>query len=165
MSQPVEVPNMNRLESDYQTLQDQYRSLATEAETKTDAKSLNPILEKLQRVNRQIAEVLDRMLTNVAKTKENGASISTYRDDLVKALRRIQIDYNNLRTNTDTLETLRRIREYESSKATGSLNWYLLGFLVLCFLLPMFILIFGRQRSSDATYAMPATPAMMAPLT
>jgi len=161
----MEVTNIQNLQNEYARLEEEYARLADDALNATSADVLNPIVETIKSTNQSIRAVLDQMLTVLAQMKEETPDISVYSDELVKRLGQIQNDYNNLKSNTDKLETLRRIRAYEESKATGSLNWYLLGFLVLCGILVVFILIFGRQRSADATYAMPTSPMMTAPLT
>ena len=156
----MEVQDIKSLEAEYTRLDTLYRKLAQDALNVDDKTS---IITQIKSVNQQLAGVLDKMLMAVAQVKQDGSKITEYKDELVRRLRTIRSDYDNLRKNTDQLETLRRIREYEQSKASGSLNWYLLGFFVLCGVLVLFMFIFGRQASFDASAAMPASPTITAP--
>lgn len=151
---------MQELEQEYARLQTVYQTLASNTSVPTPE-----VIGKLRTTNSAIADVLGKMIAILAQTRDEGQGIEQYRDQLVQRLQKIQTDYNNLKVNTDHLETLRRIREYEASKSEGSLNWYLLGFFVLCVVVLIFMLAFGHVRSEDAIAAMEATPAINAPFT
>lgn len=152
---------MQELEQEYTRLQSAYQKLAAEAIASDNAE---PLIPGLQSANQSIANILGRMLSLLANVRKEGEDLQPYRDELVRRLQKIQYDYNNLKSNTDRLETLRRIREYESSKAAGSLNWYLFGFFGLCVLLLIFMFAFGRQpRNVDTIPAIPTAATIRPP--
>jgi hypothetical protein len=116
--------------------------------------------DEAQALNVQLAATLSQMIAASAMDPTN---IRSYRDELVKKLIRIQHDYNGLITSTDDLETLRRIRNYETTKFDFAFTFYLWAFLILAILLVV-IILFKTQRV--ATNAMSAvSPATMPALT
>lgn len=155
---------MNQLESDYAKLEQEYRGLVDGALQLQGSDALNASVAQITEKNQQLSSVLDKMLSVLASVKQEGSNLNEYKDELVRRLQKIQTDYNNLKNNTDRLETLRRIREYEYSKTHTSLNWYMLGFFVVCAVLLICLFVFGRQPIREAAYAIPTAPAMIAPL-
>jgi hypothetical protein len=123
---------------------------------------IQTLLPQIQSVNQQIAAVLDKMLTQMQYTPP-GPNSDTVRAQLVEQLARIQADYNGLKTNTDALQTLRRIRSFQDTSWQSSLFLYLAGFLVVALLLVL-VMLFRRQKSVSAI-APTSSPAAMPPLT
>lgn len=119
-------------------------------------------VEKIKQTNQAIANTLDEMIALITQSKKTDGNIQVYRDELVARLHRIQKDYNGLLQNTDTLETLRRIRNQEEKEANGSLFWLIVGFLVICILVLILMIVFGQKKASADI--IPISPATTAPL-
>jgi chromosome segregation ATPase len=145
----------------------QYTSLRADYTTLANQATANPgqiqtLLPQIQSVNQQIASVLDQMLTQMQYANGDGNS-EAYRDQLVEQLTRIQSDYNGLKTNTDAMQTLRRIRSFQDTSWQSSLMLYLALFLVFGGILAL-VVIFRRHTNASASAPSPS-PAAMAPLT
>jgi hypothetical protein len=140
-------------------LRTQYTALVNQgAQTPAQIQTLLP---QIQSVNQQIAAVLDQMITQTQYVPP-GPNSDTYRDQLVEQLARIQSDYNGLKTNTDALKTLRRIRSFQDTSWQSTLALYLTGFLVVALLLVL-VMLFRRQKSVSPT-APSMSPTAMPPL-
>jgi hypothetical protein len=128
----------------------------------TTPAQLQTLLPQIQSLNQQIAAVLDRMLTEMQYARQ-GPNSDAYRAQLVEQLTRIQSDYNGLKTNTDTMQTLNRIRAFQDTTWQGTLFTYL-GILLIAAVVLVLVMLFRRQKSESAT--MPsASPAAIPPLT
>jgi hypothetical protein len=128
----------------------------------TTPSQVQTLLPQIQTVNQQIAAVLDQMITQTQYAKP-GPNSDTYRTQLVEQLTRIQSDYNGLKTNTDALQTLRRIRSFQDTSWQSTLFIYLAGFLVVALLLVL-VMLFRRQKSESPiapSMSPTATPPLM----
>lgn len=152
--------SLDGLSTQYTSLKTQYSTLA--AEVLADPSKMTARLPTLQSLNQQIASVLDQMLRAMQYAKQSPNS-DAYRDQLVETLGRIQTDYNGLKTNTDTLETLRRIRGAQDESWRGPLFVYLMAFLAAAIFLVLVILF--RRQTSESTIAPTMSPTAMPPLT
>ena len=142
------------------TLRTQYTTLATQATT-TPAQ-VPTLLPQIQTINQQIAAVLDQMIAQLQHARQ-GPNSDAYRDELTATLARIQMDYNGLKTNTDALQTLRRIRSFQDTSWQPTLNLYLALFCIFTIVLVL-VMLFRRQtkESTPATIASPpAMPTLM----
>jgi type III secretory pathway component EscV len=156
---------MDELNKKYQDLERQYKAAAENALAETNAQAINTEVNKLQAINIQIARVLEQMLTLVADVKNESGNLKIARDELTMKLTRIQRDYSDLNKETDRLETLRRIRQYEEVLADRSMYLYLGIFLGICLLLLLVILIKGYFQKKLASTPMPIPTSMTPPLT
>jgi hypothetical protein len=148
------------LNSQYKALKTQYDTLITRAIT--DPTTLQTALPQIQSINQQMATVLDQMLVELQAAR-NGPNSDAYRDELTATLARIQMDYNGLKTNTDALQTLRRIRSFQDTSWQSTLNLYLALFAIFAIVLVL-VMLFRRQtkESTPATIASPpAMPTLM----
>jgi archaellum component FlaC len=162
-SQPTGA--MEGLNKKYQDLDTQYREAAEKALSATTAETINAEVEKLRALNLQIAAVLEQMLAMVADVKNETGSLRIARDELTMKLTRIQRDYSDLNKQTDRLETLRRIRQYEQVVADRSMYLYLGIFLAFCLLLLLVVLIKGYFQKKLAMTPMPMAASITPPLT
>jgi hypothetical protein len=105
------------------------------------------------------------MLAMVADVKNETGSLRIARDELTMKLTRIQRDYSDLNKQTDRIETLRRIRQYEQVVADRSMYLYLGIFLAFCLLLLLVILIKGYFQKKLAMTPMPMAASITPPLT
>lgn len=120
-------------------------------------------LPQLRQMSEGIQKTLNKMIEGLTFLKKDTPNIQKERDFLVERLRQIQLDYNGLLVNTDTLETLRRIREQEGGDMKRDLYRYLLFFFVVCMGVVLLLLFTtGQKKESTATSA--PTPSMTPPL-
>jgi hypothetical protein len=152
--------SLDTLSSRLSALRTQYTTLATQA-TATPAQ-MSTLLPQIQSVNQQIASVLDEMVTQLQYARA-GANSDAYRTQLVEQLARIQMDYNGLKTNTDALQTLQRIRSFQDTSWRSTLFMYLAGFLGAAILLVL-VMLFRRQKNVSAS-APAMSPTAIPPLT
>ena len=148
------------LTAQYTALRAQYTTLANQATANPG--QIQTLLPQIQSVNQQIASVLDQMLTQMQYANDDGNS-EAYRDQLVEQLARIQSDYNGLKTNTDAMKTLQRIRYFQDTSWQSTLMLYLALFLVFGGILALVVIF--RRHTNASTSAPSPSPAAMAPLT
>lgn len=151
---------LDTLTTQYSSLKSQYATLAEEV--LADPSKMSQRLPTLQSLNQQIASVLDQMLRAMQYARQSPNS-DAYRDELVATLTRIQTDYNGLKTNTDALETLRRIRGAQDESWRGPLFVYLMAFLAAAILLVLVIVL--RRQKSESAMAPATSPSAIPPLT
>jgi hypothetical protein len=149
---------IEELDAQYKTLKASYDARIEEA--LLDQTKLPTVLPQIQTINQQMATVLDQMLTELQYAKQSSNS-EAYRTQLLETLTRIQSDYNGLKTNTDTMQTLRRIRSFQDTSWQGSLTIYLGIFLGVAVLLVL-VVLFRRQKTESAMAPSMSPPAMPA---
>jgi hypothetical protein len=151
---------LDELNTQLTSLRAQYTQLASQATA--NPSQVATLLPQIQTLNQQIASVLDQMLQEMQYAQQN-ANSEAYRDQLVEQLSRIQMDYNGLKANTDTMQTLRRIRSFQDDSWKSPLFTYIALLLVAALVLVL-VMLFRRQKKDSAT--MPSTsPAAIPPLT
>lgn len=156
---------MDELNKRYQELNAQYKATADKALVAKDATTINKEVENLRALNLQIANILEQMLALVADVKNETGTLKIARDELTMKLTRIQRDYSDLNKQTDRLETLRRIRQYEEVVANRSMYLYLGLFLAFCIVLLLVVWMKGYFQKKLASTPMPMTPSITPPLT
>jgi len=149
---------MDELRATYRKQLSDYDALVASAISTQDASQI----PKIKELNTAISKTLNDMIEKSTYLKKETPDIAKVRDELVEKLRKIQKDYNGLIANTDTLETLRRIREQESSSDKKELYWYLIFFFGLAFIMFIYVLFFTYKN--EATAAIASTPPMTAAL-
>lgn len=152
--------SLGGLSTQYTKLKADYDSLANQA--LSNPTKLSTVLPQLQSVNQQMASLVDQMLKNLQYATSSPNS-DAYRDQLVETLARIQSDYNGLKTETDALQTLKRIRSFQDTSWQSSLNLYVGLFLLFAIVL-IAVMIFRHQKS-ESTTAPSTSPIAMPPLT
>lgn len=155
----VPLGGIQDLEKKYKQQMTEYNALVSDSIRDNDTTKL----DKIRQLNQSIATTLDEMISVITQAKQKNGNIEIYRDELIAKLQRIQKDYNGLLQNTDTLETLRRIRNQEEKEANGSIFWLVGGFIVLCILTLLAMMFFGSQKAESATM-MPTSVATTMPL-
>jgi ribosomal protein L29 len=148
------------LNTQYTALRAQYTTLANQAAANPG--QIQTLLPQIQSVNQQIAAVLDQMLAQMQYARD-GPNSETYRAELVEQLARIQLDYNGLKTNTDALQTLRRIRSFQDTSWQSTLFLYIGLFVLVAGLFALLVMV--RRHASTSTMAPSPSPTAMAPLT
>lgn len=147
---------MDALRVQYERQVKEYDSLVAQALQSNDATQI----PKLRDLNAGIAKTLNEMIQQLTFLKKDTPNIKTERNELIERLRQIQKDYNGLLVNTDKLETLRRIRQQESSEANRLLYMYLFFFLTVCVAVLAYLLFMTQRKDTTAASAsMPPTTA------
>ena len=154
---------MSQLSKRYDDLKKEYANLVTDALENPSKVATN--FEKIKQVNLKLSGVLGAMLTELAKTKASpqNTTLLVRRQEFENQLLKIQNDYTGLIKTTDKLETLKRIRAFESSGWKEDVMKYLIFFLVAVLIL--LIVVFVKRYLADKMAAMPSIPTTIAPLT
>jgi hypothetical protein len=151
---PSDTPKtLEELKTDYDAKSKEYKTLIDEAV----ASGSTQTMDKIRKLNVELASLLEQMISTVSP----GRSIESARDELVRRLRRIQMDYNGLLQTTDELETLRRIRAQEEGGFLRVFYWHLIALGVL-FVGVLGVMLYMRRQTSTETTASPTTSADLA---
>ena len=138
----------------FQTLAAQYEALANEA--LSNPAKMQGNIEKMKTINTEMAAMLDSTIHEMTASGPSG-DLTRQRDELIEKLVRIQRDYNGLLTNTDKLETLRRIRGFQETDWKSKLRIYIIALAVLAVVLALFVLFRRQKTLSTAMAPMSAT--------
>lgn len=157
---PPQQPStaFGELSAQYTKQDADYNAAITSALATSDVSQI----PKIKQMNVEISKTLNKMIEQMTYLKKDTPDLKSDRDKLLENLRRIQKDYNGLLINTDTLETLRRIRQQESSLGKRELYWYIVFFLVIAFIMLLYVVFWSQKKESTAAIAM--TPPTMAAL-
>ena len=132
----------------------QYQNIIETAITEKDSSKLPEIIA----INIALTNRLDTMLTLLATMKQNNSAEAEL-TELLADLRQIQRDYNGLIKETDTLETLRRIRQQEDVSIKRELYWYLIIFVFVAILLIAYLIFYGkRAATAPIANTVPSSP-------
>lgn len=147
---------MDELRAKYERQLSEYDALVKIAIQTNDISQI----PKLRTLNTQLSETLNKMIEKLTFMKKETPNIKTQREELLMRLREIQKDYNGLRADTDTLETLRRIRQQESAEANKQLYMMIGLFLIVCLILVLYLAFVPQRKDTTAASAsMPPTTA------
>jgi lipopolysaccharide export LptBFGC system permease protein LptF len=147
---------MDELRAKYERQLKEYDTLIDSA---IDANDISQVT-KLREMNASIAKTLNEMIEKLTFLKKDTPSIKKERDELIERLTQIQKDYNGLLVTTDQLETLRRIRQQESTEANRQLYLYLGFFLLVCVVMILYLAFMTHRKDTTAPSAsMPPTTA------
>lgn len=152
---------MDELRNRHASLVAEYDRLVKDTLANPD--SVNANIVKITNLNTKISTVLGEMIRILTLSKSNNANLTLYRDELIRKLETINRDYDSLATDSDKLETLRRIRAFEDGSWQSQLKTYLIVFLVLVVVVVL-LLLFKTYRK-DTTAPTPSSAAAMPPLT
>jgi hypothetical protein len=147
---------MDALRTKYERQLKEYDDLVRVSLQSGDASQI----PKLRDLNSAISKTLNEMIQQLTFLKRDTPDIKKERNELIERLRQIQKDYNGLLVNTDQLETLRRIRQQESSEANRLLYMYLFFFLAVCVAVFLYLMFMTQRKDTTAASAsMPPTAA------
>lgn len=150
---------MDELRAKYDRQFKEYDTLVASAINANDTSQV----AKLRVLNEGIAKTLNEMIEKITFMKKESPTLAEERDTLIVRLRQIQMDYNGLVVNSDNLETLRRIRQQESTEANRELYIYLGLFFLTCLIIVVYLMFTTSQRS-DTTAARASMPPTAAAL-
>ena len=145
---------MNTLRTAHEAQLQQYKTLIETAVKNRDSSKLPDIIA----MNVALSNRLDTMLTLLA-TMKNSYSAEDELNSLLFELRQIQRDYNGLIKETDTLATLRRIRQQEDVSIKRELYWYLIVFVFVAILFIGYLIFYGkRAATAPIANTVPSSP-------
>ena len=145
---------MDALRTAHSNQLNQYKTLIETAVQNRDSSKLPEIIA----INIALTNRLDAMLTLLATMKQNNSAEAEL-TELLADLRQIQRDYNGLIKETDTLETLRRIRQQEDVSIKRELYWYLIIFVFVAILLIAYLIFYGkRAATAPIANTVPSSP-------
>ncbi len=149
---------MDELRSKYEKQLEEYNTLVEKTLTSSDLSQI----QKLREMNTALSKTLNAMIEKATFLKKDTPNLTRERDELIERLRQIQKEYNGLLVNTDTLETLRRIRQQESSEANRQMYLYFYLFLIVCLGILLYVLFMSQRKDTTAPMAsMPPTTAAL----
>jgi hypothetical protein len=149
---------MDELRTKYERQMKEYDALIDSAISANDTSQV----AKLLQMNASIASTLNEMIEKLTFLKKDTPSIKKERDELIARLTQIQKDYNGLLVTTDQLETLRRIRQQESTEANRQLYLYFGFFLLVCLVMIVYLAFMTHRKDTTAPSAsMPPTTAAL----
>lgn len=115
-------------------------------------------LPQIKAMNVELSNRLDSMITQLTLMKNNSSAEDELKQ-LIGVLGTIQRDYAGLIKDTDTLETLRRIRQQEDVSAKRELYWYLIVFVFIAILLIAYLIFYGKSAATAAiARTVPSSP-------
>lgn len=145
---------MNTLRTAHEAQLQQYKTLIETAVKNRDSSKLPDIIA----MNVALSNRLDTMLSLLASMK-NSYSAEDELNSLLFELRQIQRDYNGLIKETDTLATLRRIRQQEDVSIKRELYWYLIIFVFVAILFIGYLIFYGkRAATAPIANTVPSSP-------
>jgi len=126
--------------------------------------SNNPNIDQIKKLNKELSALLDSMLVELAKVKEDAGHIERHRDDLVRKLVSIQKDYNNLLDERDQVATLRALRGHQEVKFNGVFFWYAVALAIVSVIF-FFVLMWKGGYKAPTIPTITSIPITMAPFT
>ena len=150
---PGPARTMSELKSEYDAKSTQYKELIDSAVASGNADTI----EQIRPLNVELSTLREQMISTVNPAQAS-ESVESLRNELVRRLGRIQVDYNGLLQTTDELETLRRIRAQEEGGFLRVFYWHLIA-LAVVFVGVLGVMIYMRRQTSPATTASPTMSA------
>jgi hypothetical protein len=145
---------MNALRTAHQNQLNEYETLIKTAIANRDSSKLQDI----RTMNNALTARLNTMIQQLVAMKNN-YSAEDELEALLADLRQIQRDYNGLIKETDTLETLRRIRQQEDVSIKRELYWYLIVFVFIAILFIGYLIFYGnRAATAPIANTVPSSP-------
>jgi hypothetical protein len=145
---------MNALRTAHQNQLNEYETLIKTAIANRDSSKLQDI----RTMNNALTARLNTMIQQLV-TMKNNYSAENELQALLADLRQIQRDYNGLIKETDTLETLRRIRQQEDVSIKRELYWYLIVFVFIAILFIGYLIFYGkRAATAPIANTVPSSP-------
>lgn len=135
------------LDSTYKRQVSEYEAAMQASITANDASKLPELRTKAE----AIQATLNQMIESITFMRRDTPDIQSERTTLLEKLRRIQQDYSAMVTNTDDMETLRRIRQQEGGDARRQLLIYLIAFIFVSTMLLIYMVYTGRKKDTSAT--------------
>ena len=145
---------MNGLRTAHRNQLIEYETLLKTAVANRDSSKLPEIRVLNAAIDKRLSEMIQQLVT-----MKNNYSAEDELQALLADLRQIQRDYNGLIKETDTLETLRRIRQQEDVSIKRELYWYLIVFVFIAILFIGYLIFYGkRAATAPIANTVPSSP-------
>ena len=145
---------MNALRTAHRNQLIEYETLLKTAVANRDSSKLPEIRVLNAAIDKRLSEMIQQLVT-----MKNNYSAEDELQALLADLRQIQRDYNGLIKETDTLETLRRIRQQEDVSIKRELYWYLIVFVFVAILFIGYLIFYGkRAATAPIANTVPSSP-------
>lgn len=126
--------------------------------------SRSPNVAEIKKLNKELSTILNSMLTELAKVKDEAGHIDQYRDELVKKLVAIQNDYNKLLDERDDVATIKALRGHQEVKFNAVFFWYAVALAVVSVIF-FFVLMWKGGYKAPTIPTMTSSPITIAPFT
>jgi hypothetical protein len=145
---------MNALRTAHRNQLIEYETLLKTAVANRDSSKLPEIRVLNAAIDKRLSEMIQQLVM-----MKNNYSAEDELQALLADLRQIQRDYNGLIKETDTLETLRRIRQQEDVSIKRELYWYLIVFVFIAILFIGYLIFYGkRAATAPIANTVPSSP-------
>jgi hypothetical protein len=145
---------MNALRTAHRNQLIEYETLLKTAVANRDSSKLPEIRVLNAAIDKRLSEMIQQLVM-----MKNNYSAEDELQALLADLRQIQRDYNGLIKETDTLETLRRIRQQEDVSIKRELYWYLIVFVFVAILFIGYLIFYGkRAATAPIANTVPSSP-------
>ena len=121
-------------------------------------------MDDIRTLNKDIAKILQSMLTELSKVKDDAGKIDSYRNELIQKLIGIQNDHNAIITKKDHEITLKELKKNESIAFNATFFWYAV-FLVIVTISFVGVLMWKGGYKEPIIPTAISNPATMAPFT
>jgi hypothetical protein len=142
-----------QLKTQFETKQKEYNGLLRSVATATDPPTAD--IEKLRSLNRELAGLIEQIIQVLSSSQS--AEMERISRELGDTLVWVEKQYGVLSADSDKVETLRRIREFEQVRADGSISLYLIVLIGLA--VALLVTMIFSQRVSTTTAMPPTSPA------
>jgi hypothetical protein len=126
--------------------------------------SSSPNVAEIKKLNKELSTILNSMLTELAKVKDEAGHIDQYRDELVKKLVAIQNDYNKLLDERDDVATIKALRGHQEVKFNAVFFWYAVALAIVSVIF-FFVLMWKGGYKAPTIPTMTSSPITIAPFT
>jgi len=126
--------------------------------------SSSPNVAEIKKLNKELSTILNSMLTELAKVKDEAGHIDQYRDELVKKLVAIQNDYNKLLDERDDVATIKALRGHQEVKFNAVFFWYAVALAIVSVIF-FFVLMWKGGYKAPTIPTMMSSPTTIAPFT
>jgi hypothetical protein len=138
----------------YQSISAEYEALMKDTLDNNKPENIPRLVE----LSKKLTAMLNLEIQKKSNISKNRMDIAQQK--LVERLQQIQMDYNGLLTTSDDLETLRRIRQYESQETKTLLYWHLVFLLIVFLVIVLFLIFYPKVVTTTATpTSAPITPS------
>lgn len=144
-----------QLKTEFDTKKAAYDALVASASQSTNPSEDD--IGRLRTMNRELATLLEQTIQALSTIQSE--ELGTLNSELASTMNTLEQQYAILSENSDRVETLRRIREFEETKKGASVGIYMIALLVLAMAV-LVIMVFFQRTNAPATAATMSPPSM-----
>lgn len=153
---PAPAPGLYiQLKTQFDTKKAAYDALVISASRSTTPTDED--INQLRTMNRELLTILEKTIQALSTFQTD--DIGSVNRELTATLNDLERQYSILSENSDKVETLRRIREFEETKKGGNVGIYMVALLVMA-LAVLVSMVFFQRTNAPATAATVRPPSM-----